>query len=154
MKTTVLILIVLLCCSAAFSQQQFISLPSSGNHQPVYAIENVSDLPDQVVSIERDKSLTLVKFKGGKTESFDLTKETDLDKFMKIFGSKQGDQRYSRTVNTDSDLKILSPLSGNEVQAIRMDNGEITVDVIPAGVVKDKQQLKKWLKRYKINLEE
>jgi hypothetical protein len=155
MKTIILSLIILLGCSSGFSQQQFISLPSPGNHTPVYAIENVSDLPDQVISIERDKSLTRVKFKGGKEESFDLSKKDDLDMFMKIFGVAQVDQRYQSTVELDSDIRVLSPFSeGKEIQAIRSDNGETTIEIIPEEVVKDRKKLLKWLKQYGMIYEE
>lgn len=155
MKTIIFNLIVLLSCSSGFSQQQFISLPSPGNHTPVYAIENVSDLPDQVISIERDRSLTRVKFKGSKEKSFDLSKEDDLKKFMKIFGVAQVDQRYQSTIELDSDVKVLSPFSeGREIQAIRSDNDETTVEIIPEEIVKDRKKLLKWLKQYGMIYEE
>lgn len=155
MKTAILTLIILLSCSSGFSQQQFISLPSPGNHTPVYAVENVSDLPDQVISIERDKSLTRVKFKGGEEESFDLSKEDDLNKFKKIFGIAQVDQRYQSTVKLGSDIKVLSPFStGREIQAIRSDNGETTIEIIPEEIVKDRKKLLKWLKQYSMIYEE
>lgn len=155
MKTIILSLIVLFGRSSGFSQQQLISLPSSGNHQPVYAIENVSDLPDQVISLERDKSRTRVKFKGGKEESFDLSKKDDLDRFMKVFGVGQVDQRYQSTVDSDFDIKVLSPFSGGtEILVIRSDSGETTIESIPQEIVKDRKKLLKWLKQYGMIYEE
>lgn len=163
MKTINVCFAVLFACATVFGQQKFVSLPLCVTHNPVKAIENVSDLPKWVISIEQTKSGAVLKFRDGKEESFDLFKEEDLKRFKKILGVARVDQLESDNVELDklefnkaeSNLKVLGTLSpAKGLLAIRSDNDSVKVDVIPSEVVRDRKQLKKRLRRYEITIDE
>lgn len=149
---------VLFACTTVFGQQKFVSLRLCGTHNPVKAIENVSDLPKWVMSIEQTKSGAVLKFRDGKEESFDLSKEEDLKRFKKILGVARVDQLESDKLElnkAESNLKVLGTLSpAKGLLTIRSDNDSVKVDVIPSEVVRDRKKLKKWLKRYEITIDE
>jgi hypothetical protein len=141
-------LFLFLVQSIAFCQNQYVvQIPASNdNQQSVRVISDVPKLPSEVVSIEREASMTQVTFKNGEKIKFDLSIETELRKFMKLFSDETHTPSHDDMDTPNQFLR--APTSGSGIHVITFQNDELVIDVIPEEIVKDKKQLMNILKRY------
>lgn len=137
--------------SVAFCQTQSVVQvpPSHDNQQSMRVISDVPDLPSEVLSIEKEASITHVKYKNGETEKFDLSKEADLRNFINLFSRKRSNNEH--LVAPDQFIEL--PSTNQGIHVITSENGKVDIDVIPEVIVKDKEQLKKKMKGYGISVQ-